>query len=100
MTDTKTHLGVQQLWKSLRDPKTVSHSPRNRSELAKTVNVDSGHVNVPRGSSVVEIALGPKTLSNSARNGPESTKIVIVNNPHVIAPRGWSIVEIILGPLN
>ena len=41
-------------------PKTVSDSPRNGLELAKTVSVDDGHVNAPQGSSIVEIALGPQ----------------------------------------
>ena len=61
----------------------MSNSPRNGPELAKTVSVDDGHVNAPRGSSIVEIALEPKMLSNSARNGLES-----------------SIMEITLGPKN
>ena len=63
------------------------------SELAKAVSVDDGHINAPRGSSIVEIALGPKTLSNSARNGQESAKYVSVDDRHVNAPRGSSIME-------
>ena len=53
----------------------MSNSPRNGSELAKTVSVDDGHVNALLGSSIMEISLGPKTVSNSARNGPELAKI-------------------------
>ena len=53
----------------------MSNSPRNWSELAKTLSVDDGHVNALLESSIMEIALGPKTLSNSARNGPELAKI-------------------------
>ena len=34
MTDTSAHLGVQQLRKSLRDPKTVSNSQRKGTEWA------------------------------------------------------------------
>uniref|UniRef100_M8C6F8 DNA topoisomerase (ATP-hydrolyzing) n=1 Tax=Aegilops tauschii TaxID=37682 RepID=M8C6F8_AEGTA len=49
-----------ELWKSLRDPKTVGNSPRNGSELAKVVSVDDGRVNAPRGSSIVEITPEPK----------------------------------------
>src|SRR3954468_9377074 len=54
------HLGVQELWKSLRGTKTVRNSPRNGTELAKTMSVDDRHVNTPQGSSIVEIALGPQ----------------------------------------
>jgi len=46
--------------KSLLDPKTVSNSARNGPESAKIATVDDGHVNAPRGSSIVEIALGPQ----------------------------------------
>ena len=77
------HLAVERLWKSLRDPKKVSNSPRNGSELAKTMSVDDGRVNALLGSSIVEIALGPKTVSNSARNGPESAKTVSVDDRHI-----------------
>ena len=38
----------------------VSNSSRNGSELAKTVRVDDGHVNAPKGSSIMEIAQGPE----------------------------------------
>ena len=82
------------------DPKTVSNSPRNGSELAKTVSVDDVHVNAPRGSSIVEIPLYPKTVSNSPRNGPDSTKTVSVDDRHVNAPRGSSIVEMTPRPQN
>ena len=53
----------------------MSNSPRNGSELAKTMSVDDGHVNALLGSSIMEIALGPKTVSNSARNKPELAEI-------------------------
>ena len=71
----------------------MSNSPRNGSELAKTVSVDDGHVNASRESSVEEIALG-------RQNGPELAKIVSVDDRHVNAPRVSSIVEITLGPQN
>ena len=58
----------------------VSNSPRNRTELAKTVSVDDGHVNALLGSPIMEIALGPKTVSNSARNGPELAEIESVED--------------------
>ena len=58
----------------------MSNSPRNGSELAKTMSVDDGHVNALLGSSVVEIALGPKTVSNSAGNGPELAEIESVDD--------------------
>ena len=74
------HLGVERLWKSLGDPKTVSNSPRDGSEFAKTVSVDDGHVNALLGSSIMEIPPGPKTVSNSARNGPELAEIESVDN--------------------
>ena len=52
----------------------MSNCPRNGSELAKTSSVDDGHVNAPRGSSIVEIPPGPETARNSPQNGPESAK--------------------------
>ena len=58
----------------------MSKSPRNGSELAKTMSVDDGHVNALLGSSIVEIALGPKTVSNSARNGPELAEIESIDD--------------------
>ena len=58
----------------------VSNSPRNWSELAKTLSVEDGHVNALLGSSIMEIALGPKTVSNSAQNGPELAKIDSVDD--------------------
>ena len=58
----------------------VSYSPRNGSELAKTVSVDDGHVNALLGSSIMEMALGPKTVSNSARNAPDLAEIEIVDD--------------------
>ena len=58
----------------------MSNSPRNGSELAKTMSVDDGHVNALLGSLVVEIALGPKTVSNSAGNGPELAEIESVDD--------------------
>ena len=58
----------------------MSNSPRNRSELAKTVSVDDGHVNALLGSSIMEMALGPKTVSNSARNGPDLAEIESVDD--------------------
>src|SRR3954462_7546394 len=100
MTNTKTHPGVRQSWKSLRNPKTVSNSPRNWPESAKTENNYDQHENAPQGSSVVEIARAPKTVSNCARNGPESAKTTSVDDRHVNAPRGSSIVEITPGPQN
>ena len=78
----------------------MSNSPRNGSELAKTMSVDDGHVNALLGSLIMEIALGPRTVSNSARNGPESAKIVTVDYPDVNAPRGSLVVEITSGPEN
>ena len=58
----------------------MSNSPRNGSELAKTLSVDDGHVNALLGSSIMEIPLGPKTVSNSARNGPELADIESVDD--------------------
>ena len=78
----------------------VSNSPRNGSELAKTLSVDDGHVNALLGSSIMEIALGPKMVSNSPQNGPESAKIMSVDDLHVNTPRGLPIVEITSGPQN
>ena len=68
--------------------------------MAKTVSVDDGHINAPRGSSIVEIALGPKTLSNSVRNGLELPEYVSVDDRHVNAARGSSIVEMTPIPQN
>ena len=56
LTKTMDFKNMKSLW----DPKTVSNSPRNGSELVKTVSVHDGHVNATRGSSIVEIALGPQ----------------------------------------
>ena len=58
----------------------VSNSPRNGSELAKTLSVRDGLVNALVGSSIMEIALGPKRVSNSARKGPELAKIESVDD--------------------
>ena len=58
----------------------MSNSPRNGSELAKTMSVDDGHVNALLGSLIMEIALGPKTVSNSARKGPELAEIESVDD--------------------
>ena len=58
----------------------MSNSPRNGTELAKTMSVDDGRVNALLESSIVEIALGPKTVSNSARNGPELAVIESVDD--------------------
>ena len=58
----------------------MSNSPRNGSELAKTMSVDDGHVDALLGSSIMEMALGPKTVSNSARNGPELAEIESVDD--------------------
>ena len=54
------HPRDRQSWKSLLDPKMVSDSPRNGSELAKNVSVDDRHVNAPWGSLIVEITPGPQ----------------------------------------
>ena len=78
----------------------MSSSPRNGSKLVKTMSFDDEHVNAPRGSSIVEIALGPNMVSNSPQNGPESVKITSVDDLHVNAPRGLPIVEITSGPQN
>ena len=58
----------------------VSNSPRNGSELAKTLSVHDGLVNALLGSSIMEMALGPKTVSNSARNGPDFAEIESVDD--------------------
>ena len=78
----------------------MSNSPRNMSELAKTVSANDQHVNAPRGSLIMEITPGPKTVNNSPRNWPESAKTTSVYDRHVNAPRGSSIVEITPGPQN
>ena len=72
----------------------VSNSPRNRSELAKTVSVDDGHINPLLGLSIMEIPPGPKTVSDSAQNGPELAEIESVDNRHVNAPRGLLIMAL------
>ena len=100
MTDTYAHLGVQQLWKSLHDPKMVSNSTQNALELAKTMSVDERHVNAPRCSEVVEITMGPPKLRNSPRNEPESAQTAIVDDLHLSAHWGSSTMEITLGPQN
>src|SRR3954465_9974758 len=100
MTDRSTHPGVRQWWKSLRDPKTLSNSPQNGPESAKTASVDDRHVNAPRGSSIVEFTPGPQKVSNCPQNGPESAKTASVDDRHVNAPRGSSMVEITPGPQN
>src|SRR3954466_10787967 len=92
--------GVRQSWKSLQDPKTVSHSPRNGPEWAKTVSVYDRHVNAPWVRQSWNSVWDPKTVSNSPRNGPESAKTTSVDDRHVNAPRGSSIVEITPGPQN
>src|SRR3954462_9105732 len=99
------HPGVRQSWKYVQDPKTMSNSPRNGSEPAKTTGVDDRHINAPRGSSIVEICPGqyvqdPKTVSNSPRNGLEPAKPTGVDDRHINAPRGSSIVKICPGPQN
>src|SRR3954466_12550439 len=94
------HPWVRQSWKSLRDPKTMSNSPRNGLKSAKTAGVDDRHVNAPRGSSIVEIPPGPKKVSNSPRYWPESAKTAGVDDRHVNAPQGSSIVEISPGHQN
>ena len=58
----------------------MSNSPRNGSELAKTMSVDDGHVNALLGLLIMELALGPRTVSNSARNGPELAEIESVDD--------------------
>src|SRR3954471_7914021 len=88
------HPLVRQSWKSLRDTKNVSNSPRNWQESAKIAGVYDRQVNAPRGSSIVEITLGPKTESNSPRNGPEWAKTTSVYDRHLNTPRGSSIMEI------
>src|SRR3954463_13022901 len=98
MTDTSTHTGVRQSWRSLRYPKTLSNSPQNGPESAKTASVDDRHVNAHRGSSVVEITRGPQKVSNSPQNGPESAETSSVDDRHVNATRGSSIMEITPGP--
>src|SRR3954471_17363158 len=100
MTDTEPHPGLSQSWKSLRNPKPVSNSPRNWRESAKAASIYDQHENAPQGSSVVEIARDPKTVSNCARNGPESAKTAGVDDRPVNAPRGSSIVEISPGHPN
>src|SRR3954468_7378735 len=94
------HPGVRQSWKYVQDPKTVSNSPRNGLEPAKTAGVDDRHINAPRGSSIVEISPRPKTVSNSPRNWPESAKTASIYDRHKNAPWGSSIVEICPGPQN
>ena len=91
-------LGVQQLWKSLQAQKTVTKSPQNALELAKTVSVHNRHVSPPGGSLIVEIILGPKIVSNSPRNGPELAKTNSIDDRHLNAPRSSLIVEITPGP--
>ena len=44
----------------------MSNSLGNKTELAKTMSVDDGHVNALLGSLIMEMALGPRTVSNSA----------------------------------
>src|SRR6187399_1400089 len=100
MNDRLAHPGVRQSWKSLRDPKIVSNSPRNGPESAKTSTVDDRHVSAPEFRQSWKSLRDPKTVSNSPRNGPESAKIVSVDERHVSAPRGSSIVEITPGPQN
>src|SRR3954463_9930143 len=100
MTDTYTHPGVRQSWKSLRDPKTLSNSSQNGPESAKMASVDDRHVNAPRGSSIVEITPGPQKVNNSPQNEPESAKTASVDDRQVNTPRGSSIVEITPGPQN
>ena len=78
----------------------MSNSPLNRSELAKTVSVDDGHVNTPGDRQSWKSLWHPKKMSNSAQNGPESVKIVSVDDPDVNAPQSSSIVEITQGPQN
>ena len=78
----------------------MSNSPRNGSELAKTSSVDDGHVNAPRGSSIVEITAGPPKLSNSARNGTKSAQTAMGDDRHVSTPWGSTTMEIALGPEN
>ena len=73
------------------------NSPQNGPESTKTASVDDGHINAPRGSSIVEIALGP---SNSARNGLESDEYVSVDDRKVSAPWSSTIMEIASGPQN
>ena len=46
--------------KIARDPKTVTHSAQNGTELAKTASVNVMLVSAPRGSSTKKIALGPQ----------------------------------------
>src|SRR6187399_748750 len=94
------HLGVQQLLKSLWEPKTVSNSPRNGPESAKTASVDDRHVKAPWVQQQWKSLWEPKTVSNSPRNGPESAKTASVDDRHVNAPWGSTTMEIALGTQN
>ena len=75
-------------------PKTVSNSPRNGQESAKTASVGTpgfkNHGN----------RFGTPILSNSPRNGSEWTKTASVDDRHVSAPWGSTTMEIALGPQN
>ena len=88
------------LRKSIGYPKTVSNSPQNGQESAKTVSVDERHVNAPRGSLIVEITRDPKKESNGQRNGAEWARTVSVDGKHVNAPQGSLIVEVTPRPQN
>ena len=78
----------------------MSNSPRNGTELAKTMSVDDRHVNTSRGSLIMEITPGPQNMSNSPLNGPEFAKTMSVDNRQVNAPQGSLNVEITPGPQN
>ena len=64
-------------------PQNREYSPRNMSELAKTVSVDDRHINAPGVHQSWKSLWVPKMLSNSARNGLESAEYVSVDDRHV-----------------
>src|SRR4051812_40968593 len=100
MTDTQTHPGVRQAWKSVRDPKTVSNSPRTSQNRPKIRGLMTDMETHPGGHQTGKSIRDPKKGRNNARNWPKSAKTAGVDDRHVNAPRGSSIVEITPGPQN
>ena len=74
MTDLEACTGVQDPWKLLQDPKTVSNNPQNRTESAKSVSFHDRPGTVYRVHEPWKLLQDPKTMSEYPQNTPESAK--------------------------
>ena len=78
----------------------VSNSPRNAPKSVKTASVDDLHVKAPRGSLIMEIALGPQNGEQEPMRRSESAKTASIDDLHVIAPWSSTTMEIAQEPQN